>query len=314
MNKAIPPDWLLRSRLRLRQLRLLVALNEHRNLRRAAAVLHIAQPAATKLLQEMEDTLGVALFERHARGMEPTVYGEIMTRHAYAALANLTHAREELEAVHAGASGKISIGAIMGAVPQLLTMALARLREASPRVLVHIQVDTSDVLLPRVVDGALDIAVARLTEEQHEGFECTPLADETIVAVVATDHPLAHKRNATLADLAQWPWILQATTSPMRRQLDLMFQRAGLPIPAERIETASILATTALLQGTRMVAAVPLEVAQHYETRRLLAILPVKLDCGLGSYGVITAAGRPLSPAAQRFITMLREVVQQAQQ
>src|SRR3546814_11328004 len=75
-DSAAYPSLLLR--LRTRQLALLSLLDDERNLGRAAAALHISQPAASKLLQQAEDTFGVALFERHARGMTPTPYGEIL--------------------------------------------------------------------------------------------------------------------------------------------------------------------------------------------------------------------------------------------
>src|SRR3546814_12577367 len=78
-DSASYPSLLLR--LRTRQLALLSLRYDERNLGRAAAALHISQPAASKLLQQAEDTFGVALFERHARGMTPTPYGEILIRY-----------------------------------------------------------------------------------------------------------------------------------------------------------------------------------------------------------------------------------------
>jgi DNA-binding transcriptional LysR family regulator len=306
-KKELPPDWFIRSRLRFRQLRLLVALDAHRNLRRAAAELHIAQPAATKLLQELESTFGTPLFERHPRGMEPNVYGEVMVRHARMMLFNLTHAREELSMLKAGTAGKINVGAIMAAVPALLTRTLARVRRMSPRLLVHIQVDTSDVLLPALRDGLLDIAIARPTEEERRGFRYEPLVPEHVCVVAAADHPLANSRRLALRDLLEWPWILQPPTSPMRRQIDLLFQRAGLATPEERIETANLLATTSLIAGTHMLAVVPVEVARQFAAKGMLRVLAIDFDCGLGNYGIATSEAQLLSPACSRFIEVLRE-------
>jgi DNA-binding transcriptional LysR family regulator len=306
-NQQLPPDYFIRSRLRLRQLRLLVALDDHRNLRRAAAELQIAQPAATKMLRETESVFGIPLFKRHPRGMEPNAYGEIMARHARMMLFNLSHAREELSALQAGSMGKVSVGAIMAAVPGLLAQTLARLRNASPHLLIQIQVDTSDVLLRALREGLLDIAIARPTEEERRGFHYELLATETVCVVAAIDHPLTHRRQLALRDLLEWPWILQSPTSPMRRQIDLLFQRAGLATPQERIETANILATMSLLAGTHMLAVVPIEVAQQFAAKQMLRVLPVAFDCGLGSYGIATPEGQLHSPACARFIAVLRE-------
>ncbi len=306
-NPELPTDAFIRSRLRLKQLRLLVALDDHRNLRRAAAELQIAQPAATKLLQEIERVFGMPLFARHPRGMEPNAYGEIMARHARMMLFNLSHAREELLTLQAGSTGKVSVGAIMAAVPGLLARTLARLRKTSPRLLIQVQVDTSDVLLPALREGTLDVAIARPTEEERRGFHYELLAHESVCVVAATDHPLTHRRKLVLRDLLEWPWILQPPASPMRRQIDLLFQRAGLATPDERIETANLLATMSLLAGTHMLAVVPIEVAQQFAVKQMLQVLPVAFDCGLGSYGIATPEGRLPSPACARFIEVLRE-------
>ena len=91
---ALAPDWFLRVRLKLRHLQLFLALEEHRNLHRAAASLAISQPAASKLLGDLESQLGVTLFERHSRGVTPNWYGEIVIRHARSILSELHHAGE----------------------------------------------------------------------------------------------------------------------------------------------------------------------------------------------------------------------------
>ena len=78
--------WFIRARLKTRQLLLLVALAEEGNIHRAAQVLNMTQPAASKLLKDLEDALEVSLFDRLPRGMRPTWYGETMIRHARAAL------------------------------------------------------------------------------------------------------------------------------------------------------------------------------------------------------------------------------------
>jgi hypothetical protein len=110
-----------------------------------------------------------------------------------------------------------------------------------------------------------------------------------------------------LTTILKWPWILQPPTSPMRRQIDLLFQRAGLATPEERIETANLLATTSLIAGTHMLAVVPVEVAQQFAAKGMLRVLAIDFDCGLGNYGIATSEAQLLSPACSRFIEVLRE-------
>src|ERR1700759_36003 len=97
--------WFIRARLKTRQLLLLVAMEEEGNIHGAAQVLNMAQPAASKLLKDLEDMLEVKMFDRLPRGVRPTWYGETMIRHARMALATLSHAHEEIAALKAGRSG-----------------------------------------------------------------------------------------------------------------------------------------------------------------------------------------------------------------
>jgi DNA-binding transcriptional LysR family regulator len=93
-----------------RQLLLLVALDEEGNIQRAAQMLNMTQPAASKLLKELEDVLEVQLFERLPRGMQPTWYGESMIRHARMVLTNLNQANDELMSLKAGRFGQVGLG------------------------------------------------------------------------------------------------------------------------------------------------------------------------------------------------------------
>ena len=145
MNENIPgfASSRLLLRLRTRQWVLLALLDQHRNLGRAAAAMNISQPAATKLLQQLEETFAVPLFKRVARGMTPTPYGEALVRHARWVLTDFGVVCEELEALRSGLSGSLRIGSVPGAVPELLAPALVDYQRQHERVAVSVVVDTS---------------------------------------------------------------------------------------------------------------------------------------------------------------------------
>src|SRR5689334_18792784 len=154
--------WFIRARLKTRQLLLLVALDEEGNIHRAAEVLKMTQPAASKLLKDIEDVLGVPLFDRLPRGMRATSYGEAMIRHARSALASLNQAHDEVQALKAGRYGQVAVGAITTPGIMLLPQAIARVKQAYPTLRVSLQVETSDVLMERLSEGKLDFIVSRL--------------------------------------------------------------------------------------------------------------------------------------------------------
>ena len=162
MKLTIPPDWHLRARLKARQLALLVAIADHRSLRRAAQEIAVTQPAATRMLADLEDALGVPLFDRFAWGMQSTPYGDTLIRYARGVLTDLSEARDEIAALASGAKGKLRVGSVTGAVPRLLAPALRAVREGRPGLKVFVLVNTSDVLVSALRQGTLDVAIGQL--------------------------------------------------------------------------------------------------------------------------------------------------------
>jgi DNA-binding transcriptional LysR family regulator len=310
-NPQPPPSSLFRRlRIKSRQVMLLNALDEHRNLRRASAAIHTTQPAATALLQQLEEGLGVTLFERHARGMEPTVYGEVMIRYARGVLSDFEHAGGEMAALAAGAAGLVRIGSVMGAVPNILTRGLGRFKAGHPRVRVTVQVDTSDLLMPGLLRGDLDVVLGRLPDQFYdEDLEIELLEGEPMSVVARPGHPLFDRDRVTMADLVRQTWILHPSGSPMRRRVEQALQEASLAAPPDIMETASILATTSLLERTDMISVVPLDVAQHYANYGMIAIVPVELPISMAKLGIITRKKKDLSPAVRAFLSTLNESV-----
>ena len=126
-------NWFVRARLKTRQLLLLAAMEEEGNVRRAADSLGITQPAASRLLKELEDMLGVSLFDRTPHGMRATLYGEVMIRHARMVLSNLSHAHDEISALRAGLTGQVRIGVIAAAAATMVPRAIASVKADADR-------------------------------------------------------------------------------------------------------------------------------------------------------------------------------------
>jgi len=304
----IAPATTIRKRLRLRHLQLMVALSETESLRRAADELAMTQPAATKALQELEDTVGVSLFVRHARGMEPTIFGEAVMRYARMVFEDLDELREELAAIEAGDIGKVRIGAVMAPSPALLTHTIVSLKAAHPRLQISVQIDTSDVLVQALQQDQLDIMIGRIPD----GFPALDLSFETLSEealsiVVRPEHPAAHgQTRPKLAELAQYPWIIQPHPSPMRQIIDQTFRESRVAPPVSTVETSSILTTLSLLRDSDMLAVLPSSVAQYYVSLAVIAAVPTPLRGRLAPYGLILRKNRRISPATQLVIDAIR--------
>ena len=164
-DPAPPQGQVLYARLarhaRLRQLQLLVALQQCGSVLQAAASLHMSQSAATQALAEMERILGVRLFERHARGIRPTLAGQTLVDTARGVLAALEEAAESLAAIRRGAAAALRLGATPAATQAILSPLLAEFYKTEPRVHIDVQEDSSQRLLPP------SPGTARMTETTH---------------------------------------------------------------------------------------------------------------------------------------------------
>lgn len=299
--------WFLRARLKTRQLLLLVTLAEEGNIHRAAEVLNMTQPAASKLLKDLEDALEVSLFERLPRGMRPTWYGDTMIRHARVALSSLNQAHEELLAAKSGQFGQVNVGAITAPGLALLPTAIALVKREHSNLQIALQIETSDILIERLNQGKLDILIARLFA-QHEKADLRyeMLTDEPVCAVARPGHALFTGPTPTLSDVVECGWIVPPSGSVLRHRFDLMFQEEGFRAPNNVIETASLLFITKMLQQSDMLSVMATDVARYYADHGLLAILPMALPCQMDSFGIITRRDRLQSPAAKVMLRALK--------
>lgn len=307
MDDAPNPNWFLRARLKTRQLLLLIALDDHRNIHRASEALCMTQPAASKQLKDLEDMLEVKLFERLPRGMEPTLFGETMIRHARMALTSLAAAHDDIVALKKGLTGQVEVGVIMTPGMSLLPRAIARVKSQAPLLRIGVQMETSKVLLDQLQRGVLDFMIGRILEEDSgAGLQYEELSGEPACAVARIEHPLLQREDLSLADLATQPWILPPPGSVLRHRWEQMFRRAAIEPPADAVDTTALLVITALLQQTDALHVMPIEVARYYASLQALAILPIELPCSMDGFGIITREGHLLSPGARTLLEAVR--------
>ena len=303
--------WFIRARLKTRQLLLLVALAEEGNIHRAAQVLNMSQPAASKLLKDLEDVLEVSLFERLPRGMRPTWYGETMIRHARVALASLNQAHDELQAAKSGQFGQVSIGAITSPGLMLLPEAVQRVKADHPDLRVSLQIETSDVLIEKLNQNKLDILVARLfAQHDKSDLRYEVLTEEPICVVARPGHPMLKATDLSLTDMAEAGWIVPPAGSVLRHRFELMFQEIGLRAPVNLIETGALLFTSKMLQMSDMLSVLATDVARYYAEHGLVAVLPIDLPCQMEAFGIITRRDRLLSPAGEVMLRAIRATAQ----
>lgn len=274
-------DWT--HRLRLRNLRMLLSLAQTQNISHSAAALNTTQPGLSKWLKELEDDIGLPLFERHARGLRPTAYGETLIAHARRLEAQLDRAAADMAALRAGGTGRVIIGASGASASDTVPLAVLRLLRQSPDVRVKLVESTMDLLMQQLARGDLDIVVGRAAHDHLEpGLRHETLYMEPLHMVARPRHPLAGRGEVRWQDLLRYRWLLWPRGTPVRQTLEQALAAAGLEVPANHIESNSVTINITLINTTDMIG-----VASHRSALRLsqmnaMRILPIRLP-GFGS-------------------------------
>ncbi len=299
---------LVRSWLKTRQLALLVSLDDERCIARAAEVNGLTQPAASKLLREVETAFDVKLFERHARGVVPTWYGEIFLRHARLALSEISLAHDEIAAVKSGLTGRAAVGTVLNPSTHFIPRTIAEVKRKFPGILIKVEVDFSRPLLEKLLLGDLDLLIARvMNPSDAEKLSFEPLGGESHAIIAGAHHPLAGRDDLRLEDLVDQCWILPTAGSVVRDKLAAVLTQKGLPFPGNIVEANSLPLITALLRTTDMIVALPIETVQHCCQTGELTVLYEGLGIDIGLFGIVTRRGYDLSPGAQVMLQALRE-------
>lgn len=294
------------SRLRFKQLRLLIALDDVKSLHKAAEAVAITQPGASKALGEIESTFGAALFERTSQGLEPNDIGRCVIRYARLIHTDLAHLREEMLGILQGHGGRLSVGVIMGAVP-VLVEALARLRARQPQISFEIVEDTSARLLSLLDEGRLDLAICRTSvSKRPDAYDCRYREQEALILVAHPANAMVQRSDLRLRDLAECRWVVFPVNMPMRLTLEREFREAGLVFPAYPIETSSTFTTLSLLaQDPSLVAVMPADVARIALDHGILAALPLELRSRSEPFEIVTRHGAGINVPSQLLIDEL---------
>lgn len=286
-----PEGQVLFSRLtkhaRLRQLQLLVALQQCGSVMQAAAVLHMSQSAATQSLGELERILGVQLFERHARGIRSTLAGQTLVDTARGILAALEEVSESLASIRRGAAAALRIGATPAASLAILSLLLADLYRHQPQVHIDVHEDTSERLLPLLLNGGLDAVFCREPALLPASFVFRPLQQDVPVVMSSSNHPLAQRQDIPLAALKDSRWVLPTANLAVRE----IFERevlTALPDASQLpVSTVSLAVFASLLNEPDAVALVPQSIVPGLPSSAQLCKLRVRLSSQLPPLGVV---------------------------
>lgn len=191
-------------RMELRQLRYFVAVARELNFTKAAEKLHLAQPALSRQVRQLEDELGVRLFERNSRGTNLTDAGGAFLTEAQALLAQSEQAIRVAQATGQSARDQLNVGYVWGLFHSIVPPALARFRNHLPNVSVHLFDMTATQQAQALAEGRLDVGFIGFSDEADEAsLPKRRVGICEFVAVLPKHHPSARKKKISLAALAE---------------------------------------------------------------------------------------------------------------
>lgn len=308
-----PIDQYFFRQLKLRHLHLLVALADLPTVGKVAEMLHVTQPAISRMIAELERGLGLALFERNGRRIRPTPAGATLIRHARDMLAQAQRAGDALEAIANGIGGRLEVGLLAVAAPILVPRATTRFKAKAHATTVALHEGTLDQLMPALQSGRLDLVVGRIAKDMIDdaALAFDPLFDDPPVIVAAATHPLARRRKVQWRDLEGVAWILPTVAAPMQRRLLAVLAEHGVSMPTDVIETDSNQGSLPLLRDSTRVCLLPASLAAELARAGAAWIAPFELGEVLGPVGVIWRKEVESTPAVALFLDCLREVARE---
>lgn len=277
-------------------------------------MLHTTQPGLSKWLKELENDIGLTLFERHARGLTPTVHGRVLIAHARRIEAQLDRAATDMQILSEGRAGHVVLGAAGVAATEAGPRAVLEMTARMPDLRIDLVEGTMDLLMDMLAQGDLDIVIGR-TVEQSENL--STIGSETLYTepadlVVRCDHPLLDLSEVGWDDVLDYRWIVWPRGSPIRKALEQALAAVGRSLPFNYIESNSVIANITLLNNSDVIGVASRRSARILSRMNMLRILLLELH-GLGSVSMYWRKDELHPKSVDQALDCIRRVIQETE-
>ncbi|MEI2300917.1 pca operon transcription factor PcaQ [Ensifer sp. MJa1] len=296
------------ARIKFRHLQTFVEVSRQKSVMKAAELLHVSQPAVTKTIRELEQVLGVAVFERDGRGIKITRYGEVFLRHAGAALTALRQGLDSVSQERDGDGVPVRVGALPTVSTRIMPRAMTLFLKEDTGARIKIVTGENAILLEQLRVGDLDLVVGRLAApEKMTGFSFEHLYSEQVVFAVRAGHPLLSGGHSVFARLADFPVLMPTRASIIRPFVERFLITNGIASLPNQIETVSDAFGRAFVRASDAVWIISTGVVASDVDDGTLAILPIDTSETKGPVGLTMRADASPSPALSILMQTIRE-------
>lgn len=281
-----------------------LAVAEHHGFTRAAAALHVSQPALSQQIRQLEEMLAVQLFDRSGRTIRLTDAGEVYLRYARSALQALEEGKRAIHDVEDLSRGSLRVAVTPTFTAWFIGPLLAEYHTRYPNVTLQLQELSQDKIEEMVVNDELDVGIA-FDQVHSADIDAQPLLTENLALVVANHHPLAVQASVDLSVLNDEKLILLNAEFATREQIDRYCLQAGLR-PQILMEANSISAVLELVRRTGLSTLLPAPIAEQSHDLQAISLTPQLLE---RTAVLLQRKGAWRTAAARAFVAMAQEGV-----
>jgi DNA-binding transcriptional LysR family regulator len=304
-------DWTDRvgSRIKLRDLHILLAVVEWKSMAEAARHLAVSQPVVSRAIAELEHALGIRLLDRTPQGVEPTVYGRTLLIRGLAVFDELRGSVKDIKFLTDPTAGELRIGSNQAIATGVLVAILDRLSAQRPRLAFQVTLgDAATLLHHDLRERNIDLFFGRMLDIEEDDLNTEMLFEDPLFVVAGINSRWTRRRELALKDLIDEAWTMLPPGSNAGALIKDAFRASGLGIPHVAVASDSAQQQSALVGTGRFLAILPGSYLKFNGKRFGLKALPVKLPIPPRRIGVVTLKNRTLSPLAQLFIKCTRDV------
>jgi DNA-binding transcriptional LysR family regulator len=295
-------------RLKMSDLRMLLAVVRWGSMSKAASHLNLTQSAVSKALGALEHTLGVRLLDRTPHGVQPTIYGQALLDRGTAIFDELSHAVKDIEFLADPTGGELRIGS-GPPLAGILSEVIERLASRYQKMIFHVVERDVTALYNDLLQRGIDLILGRIANPiDNEIFSADILFDDNVSIVAGKASAWARKRKIELSELVHERWILPPLAGLAGAHAADVFRANSLDVPQARVIANSTSVRDRLLSTGRYLATVPGVELRFSDERTRVKVLPVHLRVKPRPIGIVTLKNRTLGPAAQLFIEEARVV------
>lgn len=290
------------------QLRALIAVTDNHSFSLASRQLGLSQSSLHRASRELEQMLGVTLFEKARASILPTRAAEQLARATKLAFGEIEQGYYEISAMQSREVGKIVIGSMPLARTSILPEAINRFGVTHPNIVIDVVDAPYTDLLLHLRNGDLDLLVGALRYPPPTNDIIQEKLIEPPLAIVArNDHPLLHSASVQLESLLDYGWAIPRKGTPTRAFFDTLFAEHNLIAPKRLVETSSQILIRELLSGSDRLTLISTHQVEQELKQNILSVIPYDLSHTKRHIGITVRHNWHPTPTQNDFLALLKE-------